>query len=63
MLDAITRQTQQLVSSLGASDRRKIDEYMTALRDVEKRIARAEAEDNELSTDMIKPAGHSSRVR
>ena len=57
MLDAVTKQTQQLVSSLGASDRRKIDEYMTALRDVEKRIVRVEAEDKELATDMIKPAG------
>jgi hypothetical protein len=57
MLDAVTRQTQQLVRSLGASDRRKIDEYMTALRDVEQRIARIEDENKELATDMVKPAG------
>jgi hypothetical protein len=57
MLDAVASQTQQLVRSLGASDRRKIDEYMTALRDVEQRIARVEDENKELATDMVKPAG------
>lgn len=57
MLDAITRQTQQLLESLGASDRQKIDEYMTALRDVERRITRAESENSELTPTMLKPSG------
>ena len=56
LLDSITRQTQQLVKSLGASDRRKIDEYLTALRDIEKRIARVET-DNRTSPDIAKPSG------
>ena len=56
LLDAITRQTQQLVKSLGASDRQKIDEYLTALRDIEKRIARVET-DNRMSPDIAKPSG------
>jgi uncharacterized protein DUF1552 len=57
ILDSITRQTQQLVQSLGASDRRKIDEYLTALRDIEKRIARVETENREFTTEMAKPSG------
>jgi uncharacterized protein DUF1552 len=57
ILDSITRQTQQLVASLGSSDRRKIDEYLTALRDIEKRIARVETDNRELTTDMVKPSG------
>ena len=58
MLDAVTRQTQQLIGSLGASDRRKLDEYMTALRDIEQRITRVEDQDREVSPDMIeKPLG------
>ena len=58
MLDAVTRQTQQLIRSLGASDRRKLDEYMTALRDIEQRITRVEDQDRQVSPDMIeKPLG------
>jgi Protein of unknown function (DUF1552) len=58
MLDAVTRQTQQLLRSLGASDRRKLDEYMTALRDIEQRITRVENQDREVSPDMMeKPLG------
>ena len=35
MLDYIGNQTRQLVGTLGASDRRKIDEYLTSLREIE----------------------------
>ena len=56
ILDSVTRQTQQLVTSLGASDRRKIDEYLTSLRDIEKRIVRVET-DNRMSPDIPKPSG------
>jgi hypothetical protein len=41
ILDRTRESTQKLVSDLGAADRRKIDEYLTAVRDVEKRIAEA----------------------
>lgn len=43
VLDFVAEQTRQLASTLGPEDRRKIDEYTTSLRDIEKRIARAEA--------------------
>jgi hypothetical protein len=42
ILDLTRENTQRLVSSLGSTDRRKMDEYLTAIREVEVRIAKAE---------------------
>jgi hypothetical protein len=44
ILDLTREKTQSLVSSLGSTDRRKMDEYLTAIREVETRIAKAENE-------------------
>lgn len=57
VLDSVTERTQQLAGTLGPSDRRKLDEYLTAIRDIEKRIARAEHENRQLTPEMEKPAG------
>jgi hypothetical protein len=38
ILDAVRSDTARLTRSLGAADRGKLDEYLTALRDVEKRL-------------------------
>ena len=56
MLDYVSERTQRLVGTLGPSDRQKIDEYLTSLRDIEKRIARVENE-NQLTPETEKPAG------
>jgi len=42
ILDAVTGDAQRLSSTLGGADKRKLDEYLTSLRDVEKRIESAE---------------------
>src|SRR5260370_5906298 len=42
ILDMVRDDTQQLIGNLGSSDRRKIDEYLYAIREIEKRIERAE---------------------
>ena len=57
MLDFINEDAQQLVSALGVSDRRKIDEYLTSLREIEQRIARVESENRELTPETEKPTG------
>jgi hypothetical protein len=58
MLDYIGNQTRQLVGTLGPSDRRKIDEYLTSLREIEKRIVRVEVEnERELTPQIEKPSG------
>jgi hypothetical protein len=43
ILDLAMYDAQALKSSLGGSDRRKLDEYLSAVRDVEKRIQNVEA--------------------
>jgi hypothetical protein len=42
ILDAAVAETQQLSSSVGPADRRKIDEYLTAIRDIERGLERFE---------------------
>ncbi len=55
ILDLTRENTKSLVSSLGSTDRRKMDEYLTAIREVETRIAKAE-KDPEIPTGE-KPSG------
>jgi len=42
VLDFVLEDAKQLQSNLGSTDRRKLDEYLTAVREVEQRIERAE---------------------
>jgi hypothetical protein len=57
VLDYVNERTRKLVSTLGPTDRRKIDEYLTAIREIEKRIARVEAENRQLTPEIEKPTG------
>jgi hypothetical protein len=43
LLDSVREEAQRLAQSLGAGDRTKIDEYLDTVRDIERRIANAEA--------------------
>jgi hypothetical protein len=42
ILDAVRDQTKSIQPSLGSSDREKLDEYFTSVRELEQRLARAE---------------------
>jgi hypothetical protein len=42
ILDVVTGDARRLSSTLGGSDKRKLDEYLSSIRDVEKRIQNAE---------------------
>jgi len=55
ILDQSGESARKLTASLGAPDRRKMDEYLTSIREVEKRISSAENE--ELPPSVEKPAG------
>ncbi len=58
ILDFVRSDTQALMGTLGAADKRKMDEYLTAVRDIEKRIEMAESgETEELSPTFERPAG------
>jgi hypothetical protein len=57
ILDFVTDDASSLVRRLGATDRRKLDEYLTCVRDLETRIARAE-EGTQVDLEGIsRPAG------
>jgi hypothetical protein len=57
ILDLVRDDTQRLVAKLGASDRRKVDEYLTVVRELEQRIASAESDQRHLQPGLEKPAG------
>jgi hypothetical protein len=58
ILDLAQEQTKRIAATLGTSDRRKLDEYMTAVREIESKIQRAEGEGIvEISPDFERPAG------
>lgn len=58
LLDSVSEELTRLRNTLGASDRRRVDEYLHAVRDVERRIQRAEAAavENPLP-DVDRPTG------
>ena len=55
ILDLTMQSTQSLTATLGATDKRKLDEYLTSIREVEARIAKSE-KDPDLPTGE-KPSG------
>src|SRR5262249_19376398 len=57
ILDFVREDTRQLAGAVGPADRRKLDEYLSAIREIEQRIASAEKDNHQVSPSMEKPAG------
>ena len=57
ILDLVGERTTQLGADLGTSDRRKLDEYLTSIREIERRIEKAEQDITGLTPDIDKPTG------
>lgn len=57
ILDFVRDDTQQLAGRLGSPDRRKLDEYLSAVREIERRIQTAEKDNHPMSPAIEKPAG------
>lgn len=57
ILDFVLEDTERLKGGLGATDRRKLDEYLTAVREIERRIEVAERDSKEFTPSIEKPAG------
>ncbi len=59
ILDFVAEDAAALKAQLGATDQRKLDEYLTGVREIERRIARAEAENSRPSdsSHLAMPAG------
>ena len=57
ILDMVRERAARLSADLGASDRRKLDEYLTSVRDIELRIQKAEDDPTMIAPPMEKPSG------
>ena len=57
LLDAVTDKLARLRRELGARDRSKLGEYLDAVRDIERRIQRAEAQVDQPLPEMAPPLG------
>jgi len=57
ILDLVADRTNSLVSTLGPSDRLKVDEYLTSVREIERRIQLAEQDTREITPDFEMPSG------
>jgi hypothetical protein len=57
ILDWITHQTASLKRELGPTDRSRVDEYLSAVRDVEQRIERQKKQNEEAALSSVQPAG------
>jgi hypothetical protein len=58
ILDSVQDQVRTILGQVGGSDRRKMDEYLTAVREIETRIQAAERDGiSEVKPDFEKPEG------
>jgi hypothetical protein len=57
ILDFISADTRALQGSLGPTDQRKLDEYLTSIRQIEEQFARAARENARVEPGMEKPYG------
>lgn len=63
ILDIVRRDAEKLMKQVGQTDRRKLDEYFTSIREIELRIERTEAEDQASLPDLQVPFGRVSAFR
>lgn len=57
ILDLVREDAQRLAGTLGPADRRKVVEYLDAVREIERRIEAAEESNREVLPSIEKPAG------
>jgi len=57
ILDFITDDTRKLQAGLGPTDRRKLDEYLSSIREIERQIEKAERDNAQIDPRMDKPYG------
>jgi hypothetical protein len=57
LLDSVSERVSELQRRLGTSDNRKLDDYLTSLRDVERRIQKAEEQNSRGLPDVTQPSG------
>lgn len=57
ILDFVSDDTRKLQRDLGPTDKRKLDEYLSSIRDIERQLAKAESDNAQINPGMDKPYG------
>jgi Protein of unknown function (DUF1552) len=57
ILDFVTSDTKKLQTNLGPTDKRKLEEYLSSIREVERQLEKAEKESIQINPGMDKPYG------
>ena len=57
ILDFVTEDTRKLETGLGPTDKRKLDEYLSSIREVERQLEKAEKDNAQIDPHMDKPYG------
>jgi hypothetical protein len=57
ILDLVGERTTKLAAELGPSDRRKLDEYLSSIREIEMRIEKSEKDLTGITPNIDKPTG------
>jgi len=57
ILDFVMEDTSKLKADLGPTDRRKLDEYLSSIREIERQIEKAEKDNAHIEPGMPKPYG------
>jgi hypothetical protein len=57
ILDFVSDDTRKLEADLGPTDKRKLDEYLSSIREIERQIERAEHHNEQIDPHMEKPYG------
>jgi hypothetical protein len=57
ILDFVADDTRKLQTNLGPTDRRKLDEYLSSIREIERQIENAEKSNAQINPGMDKPYG------
>ena len=57
ILDSVTARVKELQQKLGPADNAKVNDYLASLRDVERRIQKAEDQSAREVPDVVRPAG------
>ncbi len=57
ILDFVSDDTRKLQQDLGPTDRRKLDEYLSSIREIERQLERAEKDNAQINPGMSQPYG------
>jgi len=57
ILDVVAARSRELMGQLGPGDRRKLDEYQYAVREIERQIQRAETDTRQVAPPIERPSG------